>query len=288
MKQYIPWPLKVFIKLLLGVFGVDYKILKRVGIVEHGRMENSEFSMAVFNRHVAIPIRDHGVIVSGRLLELGPGDSVATGLIGLKTGYSEVVLVDAGSFADLRPEAINRLFASFQIPFSGISETAHADEVVQQLASHGISYLTQGLESVKSLEKNSIHHSFSNSVLQHVHADILPQFLEALGRVHVKESLSSHSIKYDDHFSGGFINNVLPNWIMESNIVKVSNLYTNRVSPVEFADMFEAAGFAIKNTIIDFADVNVPAQAICKTNENLKNLVKNRLVLRTTFLLQKK
>lgn len=288
MKQYIPWPLKVGIKLALGVIGIDYKTLKRIGIVEYGRMENLEFSQAVFSRHVEMPTHDYHVKISGRLLELGPGDSITSGLLGLRARYSNIVLVDVGNFADLRPVVLNNLFETFQIPLPGITDSMNADEVLRQLTLHGISYLTKGLESVQALDSESINHSFSNSVLQHVHTDILPQLLEELGRVHVKGSLSSHSIRFDDHFSGGFINHVLPDRIMESQIIKAANLYTNRVPSTEFVRLFEAAGFILKKIRLDFFGHNAPAYVEYYSTHDIIGGISSRKVLRATLVIQKK
>src|SRR5271156_1801622 len=99
MKRLLPWPVKFATKLVLGAAGVDYKRLKRAGVVEFGRMENARFASEIFHLHVLAPLQEWQVAPGGTLLELGPGDSVATGILGRAAGFSAVELIDAGSFA---------------------------------------------------------------------------------------------------------------------------------------------------------------------------------------------
>jgi hypothetical protein len=49
MKQSIPWPLKVGAKLAFGLLHVNYRSLKKLGLVEHGRMEDAAFARSVFS-----------------------------------------------------------------------------------------------------------------------------------------------------------------------------------------------------------------------------------------------
>jgi len=287
MKQRIPWPIKFAIKVAIGITGVDYKLLKRARIVEHGRMEDAGFSVEVFNRHVAAPRRDLLLGCAGVLLELGPGDSIATGVLGRVAGFSEVVLIDAGCFADIKPEAINRLFVSLGDHAHSVKADADPRTVTAQLHAAGISYLTDGLRSLQSIAPGRVSHSFSNSVLQHVYRDELAEFIEALGRAHAAGSLSSHSINFTDHFSGGYVNHRLPGWVMESALIKRANLYTNRVSPRDFAGLFAAAGFAVRRVEVDFYESKPVAFCAYDCAEAFTDGVGSRRVLRAIFLLRK-
>ena len=287
MKQLVPWPIKFAIKALIGITGIDYKVLKRAHIVEHGRMEDAGFSGEVFNRHVTNPGGGVRPMLGGTLLELGPGDSIATGILGRSAGFSEVILIDAGCFADIRPEAINRLFVSLGDRSHRIQHNADPQAVIAQLDTAGIRYLTAGLQSLQSIGAGHVRHSFSNSVLQHVYRDELAEFVRALGRVHASGSLSSHSINFTDHFSGGYVNHRLPGWVMESALIKRANLYTNRVSAQGFAELFASAGFNIRKIAVDFFDREPAPHCEYDSAEALKAGVGSRQVLRTIFLLQK-
>ena len=47
-KKLIPWQLKVITKLLFGILKIDYKLLKKAKLVEHGKMENHEFAKNIY------------------------------------------------------------------------------------------------------------------------------------------------------------------------------------------------------------------------------------------------
>src|SRR6185437_15020395 len=129
MKESIPWPVKFGTKLLLGAVRVDYRYLKRARIIEHGRMEETVFSRTVFNRHVITPLAARHRMPNGLLLELGPGDSVATGFLGRASGFAAVALVDTGVYADLRPSAVNRANNELQAGMPTLPEHSSGAEV---------------------------------------------------------------------------------------------------------------------------------------------------------------
>ncbi|HEY4365965.1 MAG TPA: hypothetical protein VGN07_01920 [Steroidobacteraceae bacterium] len=286
MKERIPWPLKFSAKIVLGILRIDYKLLKRAGIVEHGRMERADFCRAVFDRHVDAPRYSCGAPAHGGLLELGPGDSIATGILGLRAGFSTVTLIDAGPFADLRRQALNGLFASLGAT-PRIDDDASPAQVLELLRGMGIAYLTQGAASLREVVPGSLQHSFSNSVLQHVYRDELPELIRLLGRAHAPDSYSSHSVNFTDHFSGGFVNRRLPDRVMESGIIKRANLYTNRLTAAQFVQAFEAAGFAVVRLVVDFLGAEPATRVTYDDVPGFTAGIGSRVILRTTFLVRK-
>ena len=74
LKRLLPWPAKFTIKLAFGAAGVDYRLLKRLGLVEHGRMDHADFARQIFELHVAGPLRERHLSATGRLLEIGRGE----------------------------------------------------------------------------------------------------------------------------------------------------------------------------------------------------------------------
>jgi hypothetical protein len=287
LKRLLPWPVKFMTKLALGAAGVDYKLLKRAGLVEHGRMEDAGFAKEIFNLHVVEPLRAWQLAPAGTLLEIGPGDSVATGVLGRASGFSAVELIDATSFADLRPAAIERLFTSLGAEPPSLPKAISEERVLATLRGAGISYRTGGVLSLRMLAGGSIAHSFSNTVLQHVHRDELPELLLQLGRVHAAGSTASHSVNFTDHFSGGFVNHRLPEWFMESTLVKRAHLYTNRVSPGRMLEMFESSGFAVRALTTEFFDTGSPQRCQYLSAAHFRAGIGSRRILRVIFLLQK-
>jgi hypothetical protein len=287
VKQSLPWPLKFALKLVFGASHVSYRVLKRAHLVEHGRMEDASFARRVFENHVLAPTRERNVRPAGTLLELGPGDSVATGVLGRAAGFATVELVDAGPFADLQPAAIARLFASLGAEPLALSPDAAPVVVLESLRKAGIDYRTEGLKSLRSIATGSVGHSFSNTVMQHVYRSEVPEMLRELGRVHAAGSLGSHSVNYSDHFSGGFVNHQLPAWFMESALVKRANLYTNRLHPLEYLELFRLAAFDPLRVTVDF-DSDSRQRMTCGTLTELQQtLASHGRPYRTHFLVQK-
>jgi len=287
VKGRIPWPLKVLIKLGLGVARVDYPRLKRLGIVEFGRMEDPAFARAVFDLHVLGPMREFGLPAHGALLELGPGDSVATGALGRRAGFTEVQLLDAGAFADLRAASVKRLFASLGVDAPALPEEASRAPLLAALDELGIHYRADGVRAFESIIAGSVGYSFSNTVLQHVIRAELPGLFGQLARVHAPGSMGSHLVNFADHFSGGFLHQALPDWLMESNAIKRAHLYTNRFSPEQILRLFEECGFTLERLTVDYFDAIAPAQETFASAAEFLARSSQRRVLRAVYLIRK-
>lgn len=283
MKGGIPWPFKVAAKLVFGALHVDYQALKKHGLVEHGKMEQQGFARSVFQRHVSEVL--HGMRAHGCLLELGPGDSVATGFLARVAGFESAWLVDAGPFATMDPVHLDQLASELAPGLTRFDPAVSPAQCLKQLAALGIHYETAGVQSLALLPDASVQHSFSNTVLQHVHRAEVPRLAAELGRVHAPGSFSSHLIKFSDHFSGGFLNKCLPDRIMESALVKRANLYTNRVDADEFGHWFEQGGLRIVHVAIDFADEALASRQV--TDLARLREAASRQILRATYLLRK-
>jgi hypothetical protein len=283
MKQGIPWPFKVAMKLAFGALHVNYQALKKRGLVEHGKMEQQDFARSVFRRHVTDVL--DSAPARGCLLEIGPGDSIATGFLARAAGFDSAWLVDAGAFAEIDAARLNRLASALAPGVASFDPAASRAQCLEQLAHLGIHYETAGVRSLQRLPDASVQHSFSNTVLQHVHRAEAQHLAAELGRVHAPGSLSSHLIKFSDHFSGGFLNKRLPDRIMESGLVKRANLYTNRIDADVFGHWFDEAGLRIVRVAVDFADETL---ASCQVTD-LAQLRESasRQILRAMFLLRK-
>jgi len=87
---------------------VSYDIWKRVGFFNLGAMERPEYALLVFRRHfdfAGMSKRPKGFTC----LELGPGDSLSSALIGPAFGASQTYMVDVGSFANTDPATYHEL-----------------------------------------------------------------------------------------------------------------------------------------------------------------------------------
>ena len=97
IKERIPWWAKIAIKIFLSRFRVPYHIWRKLNIFKHGSMLDPAYAFSVYknyfdNIQTEIPDGFH-------LLELGPGDSISTGIIASTKNADYSILVDNGDFA---------------------------------------------------------------------------------------------------------------------------------------------------------------------------------------------
>lgn len=92
------WALKIAAKLLVSRLPLPYGFWKTIGLFRHGRMDSADYPIKIFNLYItrACPL---GLPNDAVILELGPGDSVASALLGFSKGARQVYLVDVGNFA---------------------------------------------------------------------------------------------------------------------------------------------------------------------------------------------
>ena len=71
------WRLKIGLKILLSRMPWGYAVWQRLGLFRHGRMDQSAYAMEVLNHHLE-QAGLAGDLAGKTVLELGPGDSIAT------------------------------------------------------------------------------------------------------------------------------------------------------------------------------------------------------------------
>jgi SAM-dependent methyltransferase len=242
LSRHIPWQLKIGAKVVLSRLPFDYRIWKRLGAFELGAMEKPEYALHVFHRHfdaVNFP-RKHGEFVA---LELGPGDSLFSGLIARAFGASRTYLVDVGHFAssDLTPyrNMENHLRQSgLQLP--DLKNCSNFDELK---AACSAEYFTEGLASLRKIPSASVDFIWSHAVLQHVRRDEFVPTLAELRRIQRPDGVGSHCISISD-ILGGKLNDLrFSDRIWESSFMAKSGFYTNRIRYAELLKLFRQAGF---------------------------------------------
>ena len=74
------WLLKIIAKIILTRIPMMYQIWQRLGLFRHGKMDNAEYAIETFMFHIKncnFYNKQNGLTI----LEIGPGDSVASALI---------------------------------------------------------------------------------------------------------------------------------------------------------------------------------------------------------------
>jgi len=120
MISKLPWWVKLCAKLVLARLPVPYSIWRKLKLFRHGEMNDPARAIRTFETYYR-RAREYGEIAPGfTVLELGPGDSVLSGLVARSMGASRAWLVDAGAFADTNVAACHRTLAMLR-------QAGHAD-----------------------------------------------------------------------------------------------------------------------------------------------------------------
>lgn len=246
-KSHIPWWAKVGIKVLLSNTPIPHRFWQRLNLFVHGSMDCPEYAMAVVEEHLSRvgwpDLRDRVV------LELGPGDSLATALIGKTLGARRTILVDAGAFAttDLTPYcALAELLRArgFRPP-----PVEQCTTVQETLALCDGVYLTGGLSDLRSLPDFEADLIFSQAVLEHIRSNELEPTLKELFRIARPGGVASHQVDLRDHLGGALNHLRFSDRLWEAEWMARSGFYTNRVQYGDMLAMFERTGW--QNEVTD-------------------------------------
>lgn len=237
----VPWWLKIALKVVLARVPVPYQAISRLGIFRHGRMDVSTYAQRVFSKHFAQAQAARGGLPAGFTgLELGPGDSLYSGIYARAAGAGTCFLVDAGAYAHTDAAAYRRLAGQV------LDEEIDGDSVAEIAATLGTVYLTHGLESLRDLESDSVDFAWSQAVLEHVRRGEFAATLTELRRVLRTDGVASHRIDMKDHLGGGLNNLRLASAWWEREWMATSGFYTNRLRYSEIIAAAEEAGFHVE------------------------------------------
>jgi SAM-dependent methyltransferase len=227
--------IKVGLKLIISRLPIARPVLNRMGIFRHGGMAGRKYAEKVFQQHFAKIPSVRGL----RILELGPGDSLACGVLAVLGGAKESIHIDSGPYASIDaseyvkeyPELLSRVT-------SGIT--------LQKLSEINIRYFTDGIESFKKIPSESIDFCFSNAVLEHIPLDHADQLVRELRRILKPGATMSHQIDFKDHIDSSLNNLCVSRSLWEKKwFAQKSGFYTNRYRLSDWIRMFESNGFFV-------------------------------------------
>lgn len=246
IKRYLPWWAKIGAKLALSRVPAAYTIWQRLGLFRHGYMDTAQYAIGVFSSH----IQRTGLtnqLVGKTVLEVGPGDSVATALIAKAHG-ARALLVDAGSYAQLDLTVYRRLADELRAVGLAPPSLDNVSNLGELLETCGASYLTEGLASLRTLGDATVDLVFSQAVLEHVRKHEFLDTQRELARILKPSGICSHRVDLRDHLGGKLNNLRFSSKIWESPFFFKSGFYTNRIRFSEMVSLFQQAGFAVEIT----------------------------------------
>jgi SAM-dependent methyltransferase len=189
-------------KLVLSKVPIPYSAWSRLNLFRHGKMDSAEYAISCFDTHWQAW---RGTTPPATVLEIGPGDSIASAFIARARGVSKTYLVDAGYFAHQRLEDYRALIAHFD-PGEKSAELLAAPTIDELLRFAHCSYLTEGVKSLASIPDASVDLLFSHATLEHVPAGDLAELMHQTRRILKPGGVVSHQIDLRDHLGGGLNN----------------------------------------------------------------------------------
>lgn len=208
IKKAVPWWLKIGAKIVLARLPIPYAFWKRLGLFEHGDMNQSQRSLETFLEHARIAdvLCREGAVPQLQtqggdyaVLELGPGDSLFTAMIAKSLGASKTWLVDAGSFATTAMQPYADLIDYLRQQGLSVALNVPPQTLMELLKACRAEYLTDGVHSLAHLPPNSLDYCFSNAVLEHIPKGDFALLAAELYRVMKPDGVSVHRVDLRDH-----------------------------------------------------------------------------------------
>jgi hypothetical protein len=278
------WALKIGLKSLLARLPIPYSLWRSFGVFRHGKMDSVEYALKIFNLHTQHAYS--GELPSDSvIMELGPGDSIISAILGCAYGAKKIYLIDAGDFAtkdiffyksfseSLSAKGIAAPDLSSITTFEGVLSICNAE------------YLTNGLASLRKIPSESIDFIWSHSVLEHVRKNEFCTVLTEFKRILKTGSLSSHNIDYQDHLDSSLNNLRFSEKLWESSFFVKSGFYTNRIPAIAMHEMFRKGEFEIvEEAFGKWPVLPVPRSAMHSDFQHYKD---DELINRTSRVLLK-
>jgi hypothetical protein len=259
--KFTPWQLRIVAKIGVKQLHLSYGFLRLLGLTLHGGMERPQYAFDSFMQHFSYAPSIHKGFT---VLELGPGDSLSSGVIAHTLGVSKSYLVDVGSYAKRNVGCYSQLIQFLREKGFDTSDFVNCRSFIDYMRECNCEYLTSGLVSLRNIPDSSIDFIWSNVVLEHVKKSQFLETLVELRRIIKSSGVSSHVMDLGDHMSGSLNHLRISNQLWNSRLISMSNL-PNRIMFQEALGNFRLAGFEPKIVRIRrWSELPVPKRNMAK------------------------
>lgn len=245
IKAALPWWAKIAAKIVLSRLPVGGRTWQSFGLFSPGDMLDPAYAVAVFDGHY----RAAGSPAPGfGFLELGPGDSLASAVIGRAYGAARCWLVDAGAYAARDMAVYRRLVDHLGTlrPEADLAALRGARDMAALLAACNAQYLEDGLAGLARIPDASCDMIFSQAVLEHVPRGDFGATAAAMRRILKPGGIATHQVDFRDHLGGGLNNLRFSTALWERPwFARRSGFYTNRLRLSEMSAILHGAGFDV-------------------------------------------
>jgi SAM-dependent methyltransferase len=176
-------------------------------------------------------------------LEIGPGDSLCSALIGRAFGASRIFLVDVEACASTDIAVYQRMEAHLRQLGLYLPHLDHCRSVAEVAKACSAEYMTDGLASLRQIPSASVDFVWSNAVLPCVRRNEFVPVLQELRRIQRPDGVGSHRIPIQDIIGGNLNDLRFSSRVWESSIMANSGFYTNRLRYLELLQLFRVVGF---------------------------------------------
>ena len=241
----IPWWAKIAAKLVLSRLPVSPRAWQRIGLFSPGGMLDADYALAVFERHFETAGRPGPGFT---FLELGPGDSFSSAIIGHAMGAACCWLVDSGAYASRDMAVYGGLTERIRSlgPAQRTVAISEADDASAILSRCAARYLEDGLRSLTQVPDGSCDFVFSQAVLEHVPKTEFVGVMAEIHRILKPGGTSSHDVDFRDHLGGSLNNLRFSERLWEAPwFARRSGFYTNRLRLSQMLAVFRETGFEV-------------------------------------------
>lgn len=252
MKITLPFWAIIGIKIILSKIPINYSMFRKAGIFVHGKMDTEKYSISVFNHHLK---KSHIFHCPSEkvIVEIGPGDSVATAIIAFSLG-ARAILVDNGRYAteDIKVyQKLTKYLKDNGYSAPDLSECGNVDQIIEVCQAK---YLTNGIDSLKDIHTETIDFIFSQAVLEHISKNEFRNAMSECMRILKTGGCMSHRVDFTDHLGGGLNNLRFNDKFWESQFISQSGFYTNRISFSEMNSIMLNHNFIIDQAFQEYRD----------------------------------
>ena len=271
IRKRIPWWLKIVIKILISFVPVGYQIWQNLGLFRHGHMDGAKYVDRIVSSHV----RGSKILLAKKqkltIVEIGPGDSVASALI-FSSYNAQTFLIDTGEYSIKDINVYKKISKDLKEKYQKIKNIDTANSFPEMLDIIDSKYFTNGLRSFQELHDSSVDFIFSEAVLEHIHKDDFLPILRECRRILKPDGLASHSIDLKDHLEYGLNSLRFPQRMWNSKLFMRGGFYTNRIRYQSMLSLFQEAGFHVDVIKMNkWENLPIPRSSLHKEFSNLSD-----------------
>jgi SAM-dependent methyltransferase len=244
LKSRIPWYVKIPTKIALSRLPVSSRQWQRLNIFRAGAMDTPSFALDVFKKHYEAS--GLATLLGRTVVEIGPGNSLLTGIYARSFGAARTLLIDVEKLAsqDTRIFAqAEKLLCELNLPVPSVAKVPSISVALDRL---NTVYLTRGLASLRTIPDGEADLLFSQAVLEHIRLAEFGEFAREMRRILKPGGVASHVIDFRDHLQNGLNNLRFSGRVWESEFISRSGFYTNRLTWPAMEKIFREAGFCVE------------------------------------------